>query len=84
MEKTLKLRRAIVISNDDSSNTESKLSRIKVKILPENQNVDNDLLPWAEPFFTYAGSSSSTAKQYLPEKDSYVYVLILDDYWQSI
>lgn len=81
----MQLRRALVIDNDDSAFDGKKLSRVKVKILPELKDVKTSNLPWVEPFENGKnGVSSDTASQNIPEVDSYIRVLILDQYWKQI
>jgi hypothetical protein len=78
-------RRAIVIDNDDSAFDGNKLSRVKVRILPENKGINNDdLLRWVEPYTNSNGVSAETTEHNIPEIDSQVMVAIMDEYWQTI
>jgi len=78
------LRRAIVIEYDDSQFDGNKLSRIQVRILPEMKDVKNKDLPWIEPFSNSIGVSTDCREHKVPDVDSQVYVLVLDNYWQTI
>lgn len=69
-------RLAKVIDNKDSN----KLGRVKVEIIPELQNLPENLLPWAVPKQDY--DTDNYFKLDIPEKDSYILVDI-DDTWTS-
>jgi len=79
----IKLRKAIVIDNDDSNSPDKEhLSRIKVKILPELLGVDDDLLPWCRPFFQM-GMSPNSITHNIPIIGSSIWMIFLDDYWKE-
>lgn len=61
------------------TNDVDKKRKIKIRILPEQENIADHLLPWALPFSSF---NSTLAKQNdLPSKDSLIRVLV-DEYWQ--
>lgn len=72
------LRTAKVIDDKDPD----KLSRVKVKVLPEMKDVEDDLLPWAEPAISGYGTGASHGNHAPPEKDSFVAIRI-DDGWKK-
>lgn len=78
------LRRAVVIDNDDTQFDNNKLSRIKVRVLPEMKDVKNQDLPWIEPFMNSIGVSTDTREHRVPDIDSQVFVLVMDTSWQTI
>ena len=69
-------RLAKVIDNEDNS----RLGRVKVEIIPELQDLPENLLPWAVPKQDY--DTDNCFRLDIPEKDSYILVSI-DDTWTS-
>jgi hypothetical protein len=69
---------ATVIDNTDSD----KIGRVKVKILPEFDDIRDSDLPWAKPFFNI-GMSVKEFNKRTPKKDSKVWVLA-DKYFEEI
>ena len=63
---------ALVVDNND---TELQAGRIKIKIPYIHGEVSDDLLPWAKQMCLFSGGSSSHGSSYIPEKDSYVWVI---------
>jgi len=54
--------------------------RVKVRILPEMENVEDEVLRWVQPFI---GNSSTESCHFdLPDVDSFVWVLV-DQYWKT-
>jgi len=78
------LRRAFVIDNNDSAFDGNKFSRIKVRVLPEMKDVKTTNLPWIEPFSNSTGVSTDAREHKVPDIDSQVFVLVMDEYWQNI
>jgi len=75
----LKLHKAIVIDDNDTD----KLSRVKIRILPEFKDVPKNLLPWALPFNHLMGMSGNTFSHNPPVEDSHIWVFFLDKYWKK-
>lgn len=72
---------ALVIDNKDPNLT----GKIKVRILPEMQNVSEDLLPWASPSFSYnfgLSNEEGNSIHKIPEQEFYIYCEISED-WTS-
>lgn len=65
-------RPALVVDDNDPD----KLSRVQVRILPEMKDVDEDLLPWADPEIAGLGAATDHGKHVPPEIGSFVRVSI--------
>jgi hypothetical protein len=76
--KSMLLRKALVVDNVDEDNKD----KIKVRILPEMTEVDEDLLPFIYPLF--GTDLADTQSHIIPEIDSYVYVILLTDSWKML
>lgn len=72
----MKLYEGQVIDNNDPD----QQMRVKVRILPEMEGVNDDNLRWIQPF--NGNSSSESAHFSLPDVDSFVWVLV-DQYWKT-
>lgn len=72
----------LVIDNNDPD----KLGRVKVRIFPEFDTLEENSLPWADPMndddICIPSDSSGVGTFRIPEKDSYIVVLI-DPTWQN-
>lgn len=66
----LKLYEAQVVDIDDKD----KQGKIKIRILPEHKDVQDNVLPWAIPFLSIM--SNKEFENDLVQKDSIVYVLV--------
>ena len=71
----LNLYKAVVVDIKDND----KQGKIKLRILPELEKVDDELLPWAVPFISMC--STNRLMNDLPEINSTVRVLV-DKYWK--
>ena len=71
----LSLYTAIAVSIDD----EDKQGKVRIRILPEQEKLDEDLLPWAMPFILHL--SENTLQNDLPEEGSTIRVLV-DKTWK--
>lgn len=71
------MRTAIVISDADKL----KLGRVQVRIIPELQDVEDSLLPWAKPF---VGNDENNIDIHIPEEGESIKVLVLDKEFQQI
>lgn len=71
----LSLYTAIAVSIDD----EDKQGKVRIRILPEQEKLDEDLLPWAMPFAVHL--SENTLQNDLPEEGSTIRVLV-DKTWK--
>ena len=79
----MKLYYANVVDNDDQNHDDGKkLSRIKIRALPEMQGIEEDKLPWVRPFFQ-AGMSASHFSHTVPENNSKIWVIFIDDYFKN-
>jgi len=68
------IRKAIVVDNND----EDKKDRLKLKILPELKDVDDELLPWVLPKNGYGNTDS--VNRHIPENDSVITVYLDDEF----
>lgn len=68
----MKFVKAKVIDNNDPD----KKSKIKLRILPYMNDVSENLLPWVEPYNSSKDSQTDIGNHKIPEKDSYVRVII--------
>jgi len=75
----LEYRKAVVLDNIDLD----KEGRIKVRILPEMNGVDESLLKWIYPFLLPGGGGQNGTHD-VPEIGEYVTVVIKDKYWINI
>jgi|WetSurMetagenome_2_1015567.scaffolds.fasta_scaffold03945_6 hypothetical protein len=73
----LLLKDATVIDIDDTD----KKGKVKVKIMPDLMDVEDDLLPWAIPFNSL--NSTTIFSNDLPEVDSVIRVLVTSN-WQRV
>lgn len=74
------LRTGKVISNEDPD----KQFKCQMRILPELVDVAEADLPWVRPFSQGStGTKTSLGSCRVPEKDSFVRVLVLDESWQE-
>lgn len=71
---------AKVIDNNDLD----KEDKIKVKIYPEFIDIKNSDLPWISPYNNGKDGQKDIGKRNIPEKDSWIRVAILDNFWQEI
>lgn len=71
----LSLHTAVAVSIDD----EDKQGKVKIRILPEMEKLEEDTLPWAVPFTTHL--SQNTLRNDLPEEGSTIRVLS-DSTWK--
>jgi len=79
----LKLYYAEVIDNDDQNSDDGKkLGRIKVKILPQMNDIKDSLLPWIRPF-VQLGMSSSQFSYVSPEIGDKVWIFYTDKYFKN-
>lgn len=69
------LHTAKVIDLEDAD----KQGKVKIKVLPEMEKLEDDVLPWAMPFVTHL--SENTLENDLPELNSVVRVLV-DKTWK--
>jgi len=72
-----------VVDNDDTNAKDGKrLGRIQVRVLPEMEGVDPEMLPWLRPFATDGLRSGSWSLD-IPLPGSKIYVAYLDDNWKE-
>lgn len=71
--KTLHWYTATVIDNNDTD----KQGKIKVRLIPENKDVDESLLPWVLPFHT-PGMSNQAFSFHPPQNNDQIWVVYLD------
>jgi len=71
---------AKVIDNKD----EKKLGRVKLKVLPEFQDVADSYLDWSYPYTLEGGGSVGGGEHNVPEIGEMVKVVIKDKYWKKI
>ena len=75
----LKLYYAEVVANDDQTAPDAtKLSRIKVRLLPEMKGIVDSYLPWVRPFLI-GGMSATNFSHNPPEIGSKVWCLFTDN-----
>ena len=74
------IRYAEVIDNVDPD----KKGKVKVKIFPELKDVNDDLLPLAEPYLAGIGSNENEGLHKVPEIGQKIRVIIEDEYWRRI
>jgi hypothetical protein len=74
------LKTAIVVDNNDTD----KLGKIKVRVLPEMNGVEESNLPWCRPFILNGGGKEGSGTQNIPEVGEYIKVIIRDKFWQHI
>jgi len=73
----------VVVDNNDTNAKDGKrLGRVQVRVLPEMDGVDPDLLPWLRPFQS-EGMRSGTWSVDIPLNGSKIYVAYLDDSWKE-
>lgn len=65
---------AKVVDNNDPE----KLGKIKIRIIPEMEDFDEDLLPWAGIYKHGLGTGNSTAVHEVPENNTFVRVVVED------
>lgn len=65
---------AKVVDNNDPE----QLGKIKIKIIPEMENFDEDLLPWIGIYKQGQGTGNETAFHEIPEVGTFIRVLIED------
>jgi len=71
---------AKVIDNNDLD----KEDKIKVRIYPEFIDIKDSELPWIYPYSNGKDGQKDVGKRQIPENDSYIRVVILDNFWQEI
>ena len=77
------LYKAVVIDDNDTNVGDSKnLSRIKVRLLPEMNGIDESLLPWVRPFFV-EGITELNNSHNPPEIGSNIKCIFIDDYYKQ-
>jgi len=70
----------VVVDNNDSVLPDKKkMGRIKIKLIPEFEGIMDKDLPWVRPFMLPVANSFTT-----PEIGDKVYIVSLDDYFQSL
>lgn len=74
-------REALVV--DNTSDTQF-LGGVSVKIFPELAEISDSDLPIAYPLNSGTGTSSTSSVHRVPEKGSFIRVLIEDEHWQRI
>lgn len=70
---------ALVVDDNDTL----KLGRVKVKLIPEMNDLTEDMLPWASPMNYGLGMGDTTARHNPPVKDSRIFVACLDKYYKE-
>lgn len=65
---------AKVVDNNDPE----KLGKIKIKIVPEMENFDENLLPWVGIYKQGLGTGDNTAVHEVPENNTFIRVLVED------
>lgn len=70
----VKIREAQVVDTNDPD----KNGKVKIRVLPEMLNIEDSLLPWVGIYQFKSGTSTSIGVHTLPEKDTYIRVLIED------
>lgn len=74
-------REALVVDNTSDAQL---LGGVTVKIFPELAGVSDSDLPTAYPLNSGTGASQTSGVHRVPEKDSFIRVLIEDEHWQRI
>ena len=69
----------VIDNNDTNSDQGAKLSRVKVKVLPEMNGIKDEFLPWVRPFFTNQNSRIHNP----PEIGQTIWVFFVDEYWHD-
>ena len=72
----------VVDNNDTNAKDGRKLGRVQVKVLPEMEGVQDELLPWLRPFQT-DGMRAGNWSIDIPVNGSKIYVAYLDDNWKE-
>ena len=74
-------RTAVVVDNKD----EDEKGRVKVRVVPELEEISEDLLPWASPQTqSQTGISEGVGQHTVPDEGSIVVVVIYDKHWETI
>lgn len=74
----MKIQKAKVMSIDDPDS----LGKIQIKVIPEMEGVDDDLLPWVRPF-SIGGMSKDHFSFNPPPVNSMVWVGFIDKYFKK-
>jgi len=74
----IKLEYGIVIDNID----EDKKAKVKIRILPQLKDVEESLLPYAQPFLN-DGMSTVQFSHNPPEIGSKIWVIVLDEFYKQ-
>jgi len=69
------IREALVVDNID----ENKVGKVKIRILPEMQNFEEDTLPWVAQYDNGTGLSSTSGKHNVYEIGSFIRVIVEDE-----